>query len=73
MPALALLTLIVWERRCAELVRWQLYAGLLLQAMLIGPWIAAVAHSPHGAESLRVLFWENLAGRFAAVPAAARP
>jgi 4-amino-4-deoxy-L-arabinose transferase-like glycosyltransferase len=70
-PALALLTLIVWERRFTELVRWELYAGVLLQAMLIGPWIVAVAHTPHGAESLRVLFWDNLAGRFAAVPAAA--
>lgn len=70
-PALALLTLIAWERRWSELRRPELYAGLLLQAAVIGPWIAAVAHSPHGAESLRVLFWYNLAGRFTHVAAPA--
>ncbi|HEU5442910.1 MAG TPA: glycosyltransferase family 39 protein, partial [Steroidobacteraceae bacterium] len=73
-PALALLTLIAWERRWSELRRPELYAGLLLQAIAIGPWIVAVAHSPHGAESLQILFWYNLAGRFAhiAAPAAYR-
>jgi 4-amino-4-deoxy-L-arabinose transferase-like glycosyltransferase len=70
-PALALLTLLAWERRWSELRRPELYAGLLLQAVLIGPWIHAVATSPHGAESLRVLFWYNLAGRFTNVPAPA--
>ena len=73
-PGLALLTLIVWERRWSELRRPELYAGFLLQAMIIGPWILAVAHTADGAESLRVLFWYNLAGRFAhvAAPAAYR-
>ncbi|HEX8756938.1 MAG TPA: glycosyltransferase family 39 protein [Steroidobacteraceae bacterium] len=73
-PGLALLTLVAWERRWSELRRPELYAGFLLQAIVIGPWIVAVAHSPHGAESLRILFWYNLAGRFAhvAAPAAYR-
>lgn len=70
-PALALLTLIAWERRWSELRRPELYAGFLLQAIVIGPWILAVAHSPHGAESLRILFWYNLAGRFAHIAAPA--
>ncbi len=68
-PALALLTLIVWERRWSELRRWELYAGLALQALLIGPWLLAVAHSAQGAEALRALFWHNLVGRFTTVAA----
>lgn len=73
-PGLALLTLIAWERRWSELRRPELYAGFILQALVIGPWILAVAHTAHGAESLRVLFWYNLAGRFThiAAPAAYR-
>lgn len=73
-PGLALLTLIAWERRWSELRRPELYAGLLLQAIVIGPWILAVAHTADGADSLRILFWYNLAGRFAhvAAPAAYR-
>ena len=68
-PGLALLTLIAWERRWSELGRPELYAGLLLQAIVIGPWVAAVAHTADGAESLRVLFWYNLAGRFTHIAA----
>jgi 4-amino-4-deoxy-L-arabinose transferase-like glycosyltransferase len=68
-PALALATLIVWERRFSELRCWELYAGGVLQALLIGPWILAVAHTPDGGESLRALFWENLVGRFTPVSA----
>ena len=68
-PALALGTLIIWERRWSELRRWELYAGFALEALMIGPWIMAVASSPDGAESLRVLFWDNLAGRFTALAA----
>src|ERR1700680_280203 len=49
-PALVLATRIAWERRGSELRRWELYAGLALQALLIGPWIAAVARTPAGAE-----------------------
>ena len=68
-PALALGALIVWERRWSELRRWELYVGAVLQALLIGPWIMAVAATPGGAESLRVFFWDNLAGRFTALAA----
>lgn len=63
-PALALLSVIVWERRWSELRRWELYAGLVLQALVIGPWLLAVAGSAHGADALRTLFWNNLVGRF---------
>ena len=63
-PALALLTLIAWERRWSELRRWELYAGLALQALVIGPWVVAVASSPHGADALTTLFWHNVVGRF---------
>jgi 4-amino-4-deoxy-L-arabinose transferase-like glycosyltransferase len=70
-PGLALLILIAWERRWSELARPELYAGLLLQAIVIGPWILAVAHTAGGAESLRVLFWYNLAGRFTDIAAPA--
>src|SRR5437764_245093 len=63
-PAMALLTLIVWERRWSELRRWELYAGLALQGLIIGPWVLAVARSEHGADALRALFWNNVVGRF---------
>src|SRR6516162_11885580 len=62
-PALALLTLIAWERRWQELRRWELYAGLALQALIIGPWIVAVARGAHGTEALTTLFWNNVVGR----------
>jgi 4-amino-4-deoxy-L-arabinose transferase-like glycosyltransferase len=68
-PGLALLTLIAWERRWSELGRPELYAGFLLQAIVIGPWVVAVAHTADGAESLRALFWYNLAGRFSHIAA----
>lgn len=70
-PGLALLALILWERRLGELRRWELYAGLALQALIIGPWLLAVAHGAHGAEALRTLFWNNLVGRFTHVTAPA--
>jgi 4-amino-4-deoxy-L-arabinose transferase-like glycosyltransferase len=68
-PALALLALIAWERRWAELRRWELYAGAALQALLIGPWIMAVAATPGGTESLRVFLWDNVIGRFTSLAA----
>jgi 4-amino-4-deoxy-L-arabinose transferase-like glycosyltransferase len=68
-PALALGGLLVWERRWRELRRWELYAGLLLQALVIAPWVAAVVSTPEGASALRVLFWNNLVGRFTRVAA----
>jgi 4-amino-4-deoxy-L-arabinose transferase-like glycosyltransferase len=70
-PALALLTLIAWERRWQELRRRELYAGFLVQALIIGPWLLAVAHEPHATETLRALFWHNLVGRFTRVSAPA--
>jgi 4-amino-4-deoxy-L-arabinose transferase-like glycosyltransferase len=70
-PGLALLTLIVWERRWSELRRFELYAGLALQALIIGPWVIAVARSAHGNEALRTLFWNNVVGRFTQVAAPA--
>jgi 4-amino-4-deoxy-L-arabinose transferase-like glycosyltransferase len=63
-PALALLILIVWERRWRELWHWTLWAGALLQVLVIGAWILSVLAHPDGVDDLRVLFWNNLAGRF---------
>lgn len=73
-PGLTLLTLLAWERRWHELKRAELYAGFLLQAIVIGPWLLAVARTAHGLHALRVMFWYNLAGRFTkiAAPAAYR-
>jgi hypothetical protein len=70
-PALALLALIVWERRWQELGRWELYAGFLIQVLIIGPWLLAVARGSHAAETLSALFWHNLVGRFTRVAAPA--
>ncbi len=70
-PALALITLVVWERRWSELRRWELYAGLLLQGLIICPWLLAVARTEHGAEALRALLWNNVVGRFTQVAAPA--
>src|SRR5580698_199780 len=47
-PALAILTLSVWERRWRELLRWELYAGLLVQAAIILPWIWYVYRGADG-------------------------
>jgi len=69
-PILALLTLIAWERRWNELRRPELYAGLLLQALIIVPWIASVWREPDGPHALRVLFLDNLAGRFSTIASA---
>jgi 4-amino-4-deoxy-L-arabinose transferase-like glycosyltransferase len=68
-PALAILVLVVWERRWRELARWELYAGLALQALVILTWVAAVYRGPDGIEHLKVFFWNNLAGRFAHIDA----
>ncbi len=70
-PALALLTLIAWEKKWSELLRIELYAGLLLQALIIGPWVYAVAHSPQGHDALRAILWNNTVGRFARISAPA--
>ena len=63
-PGLALLTFVIWERRWRELLRWELYAGLLLQAAVLGSWILAVAAQPDGRHLLKIFFWDNLVGRF---------
>ncbi len=66
-PALALLTLIAWERRWSELRRWELYVGFAVQALIIGPWLLAVLQRADGAAALRAFFWNNVVGRFTRV------
>jgi 4-amino-4-deoxy-L-arabinose transferase-like glycosyltransferase len=66
-PALALLTLIAWERRWRELRRWELYAGFAIQALLIAPWVIAVLREANASETLSALFWHNIVGRFTRV------
>jgi 4-amino-4-deoxy-L-arabinose transferase-like glycosyltransferase len=68
-PVLTLLTLIIWEKRWRELLRFELYAGVLIQAAVILTWVWYVYQEPHGLENLKVFFWNNLAGRFAHVNA----
>lgn len=70
-PAIALLTLIAWERRWTELARWELYVGFVLQAAVIAPWIVAVLHTPQGTDALATLFWNNIVGRFTKLSAPA--
>jgi 4-amino-4-deoxy-L-arabinose transferase-like glycosyltransferase len=68
-PALAILCLVVWERRWRELLRWELYVGLVLQAAIILTWIGYVYLGADGVAHLKVFFWNNLVGRFARVDA----
>ncbi len=68
-PTLAFLTLVLWERRWLELRRWELYAGLAIQAVVILTWVGFVYLGSDGADHLKVFFWNNLAGRFAHVDA----
>jgi 4-amino-4-deoxy-L-arabinose transferase-like glycosyltransferase len=68
-PALTLMTLIVWEKRWRELLRWELYLGLILQAAMIGAWVWSVYAGPDGPAHLKVFFWNNLVGRFTHVDA----
>ncbi len=68
-PALAILTLIIWERRWRELWRWELYAGLVLQAAVILTWVWFVHAAPDGPAHLKVFFWNNLVGRFTHIDA----
>jgi 4-amino-4-deoxy-L-arabinose transferase-like glycosyltransferase len=71
-PVLTLASLIVIERRWRELLRWELYAGLVLQAAMILTWIGFVYSGPEGAAHLKTFFWNNLVGRFAQVDAPAQ-
>ena len=66
-PATALFALILWERRWREFLRWELYVGLLVQVLVIGPWIFEVTRSEYGREALYSLFWNNVVGRFTKV------
>jgi 4-amino-4-deoxy-L-arabinose transferase-like glycosyltransferase len=68
-PPLAILALVVAEKRWRELLRWELYVGLLLQAAMILTWIWFVYVGPDGVAHLKVFFWNNLVGRFAHVDA----
>jgi 4-amino-4-deoxy-L-arabinose transferase-like glycosyltransferase len=68
-PALTIFVLSLWEKRWRELLRWELYAGLLLQAAMILTWVWFVYSGQDGPAHLRVFFWNNLVGRFAAVDA----
>jgi 4-amino-4-deoxy-L-arabinose transferase-like glycosyltransferase len=68
-PAVALIAIIVWERRWSEFLRWELYAGFIVQVLLIGPWIYEVSRGPHATEAFSALFWHNIVGRFAKVSA----
>jgi 4-amino-4-deoxy-L-arabinose transferase-like glycosyltransferase len=68
-PAMTVLTLSIVEKRWRELLRWELYVGLLLQAALILTWVWFVYRGENGAEHLKVFFWNNLVGRFSAVDA----
>jgi hypothetical protein len=70
-PGAALLAIIVWERRWSELRRWELYVGLVAQALLIGPWVYAVSRTQHGGDALLSLFWHNIVGRFTKISAPA--
>ncbi len=68
-PALALITLVVWEKRWRELLRWELNAGWGIQAVIILGWVCTVYAGPDGPAHLKVFFWNNLVGRFAHVEA----
>jgi 4-amino-4-deoxy-L-arabinose transferase-like glycosyltransferase len=68
-PAMAILSLSIWERRWRELLRWELYAGLLIQAAIILPWVWFVYRGDDGPQHLKTFFWNNLVGRFAQVDA----
>jgi 4-amino-4-deoxy-L-arabinose transferase-like glycosyltransferase len=68
-PALTFITLVAWQKRWRELWRWELYVGLLLQAILILSWVWVVYVGPDGPAHLKVFFWNNLVGRFAQVDA----
>jgi 4-amino-4-deoxy-L-arabinose transferase-like glycosyltransferase len=71
-PVLAFLGFIAWERRWRELWRVQFWLPALLPAACIAWWVSAVAAEPDGARSLRILFWNNLAGRLLPVAADAQ-
>jgi len=68
-PATTLVSLALWERRWRELLRWELYVGLVLQAAMILTWVWFVYAGNDGMAHLKVFFWNNLVGRFTHVDA----
>jgi 4-amino-4-deoxy-L-arabinose transferase-like glycosyltransferase len=68
-PAMAIVTLAIWEKRWRELLRWELYVGFLLQAAMILTWVAFVYAGTAGPAHLKVFFWNNLVGRFTRIDA----
>jgi 4-amino-4-deoxy-L-arabinose transferase-like glycosyltransferase len=68
-PATTLVSLAIWEKRWRELLRWELYLGLVLQAAMILTWIWFVYVGNDGPAHLKVFFWNNLVGRFTHVDA----
>jgi 4-amino-4-deoxy-L-arabinose transferase len=68
-PATILVSLALWERRWRELLRWELYVGLALQAAMILTWVWFVYAGSDGPAHLKVFFWNNLVGRFTHVNA----
>jgi 4-amino-4-deoxy-L-arabinose transferase-like glycosyltransferase len=68
-PATILVSLTFWERRWRELLRWELYLGLALQAAMILTWVWFVYAGSDGPAHLKVFFWNNLVGRFTHVNA----
>jgi 4-amino-4-deoxy-L-arabinose transferase-like glycosyltransferase len=68
-PATILVSLAVWEKRWRELLRWELYLGLVLQAAMILTWVWFVYVGNDGPAHLKVFFWNNLVGRFTQVDA----
>ncbi|MDE2251756.1 MAG: glycosyltransferase family 39 protein, partial [Gammaproteobacteria bacterium] len=71
-PVLAFAGFIVWERRWRELLRPQFWLPALLPVACIAWWVSAVAAQPDGGHALRILFWNNLAGRLLPVAAEAQ-
>ena len=70
-PLLTAATLILWERRWRELLRWELYVGLPLSAAMVLGWVWSVYSGPDGPARLKIFFWNNLAGRLTQVNAPA--
>jgi 4-amino-4-deoxy-L-arabinose transferase-like glycosyltransferase len=68
-PATTLVSLAIWEKRWRELLRWELYLGLVLQAAMILTWVWFVYVGNDGPAHLKVFFWNNLVGRFTHVDA----
>ena len=63
-PLLAFGLFVLWDRRWRELLRWQLWAGLVVSGGLIGLWLLAVSWQPDGQNLLRIFLWDNSVGRF---------